>query len=160
MTQTAWRRHGDPKMPPLHYRECGLDDVFLASGFRREETPYGAAVVIEDQDGLHKAIAHYLVTSRKPLTGKEIRFLRKHMDWTQADFARLIGVDVQTFARWEKGETRVPGPADRIIRVAYREFADDPVGVIELLKELEAGDASIPDRRLFEATPSGWQVAA
>ena len=160
MTKEAWRRRGDPKIPPLHYRECGLDDVFLVSGYRREETPYGAAVVIEDQDGLHKAIAHHLVTGRKLLSGREIRFLRKRMDWTQADLARLIGVDAQTVARWEKGESRVPGPADRIIRVAYREFADDPVGVIELLKELEAADAAIPDRRLFEETPSGWKVAA
>ena len=161
MKKRTWHYGNERPKQPLHYKECGLDDVFLASGYRKVKTSYGDAVVIKDQDGLHAAIARHLVASKKALSGKEIRFLRKRMDCTQSGLARLIGVDSQTVARWEKGETEnIPGPADRIIRVVYREFAKDPGGVMEMLEALESLDAPLSEMQLFEDTPTGWKAAA
>ena len=45
-----------------------------------------------------------------------IRFLRNMMDLTQEELARKLGVDVQTTARYEKGQTAISGPADRLLR--------------------------------------------
>jgi transcriptional regulator with XRE-family HTH domain len=60
------------------------------------------------------------VTTRKALAPKEIRFLRDHMELTQAQLgAKLRGSD-QTVARWEKGETKlIPGAADIMLRVLF-----------------------------------------
>ncbi len=160
MKKKAWRYGTEKPKTPLHYEECGLDEIFLASGYERVSTPYGDAIAIKDQDGLHEAIARHLVASKKALEGKEVRFLRKRMDCTQSGLARLIGVDSQTVARWEKGENKVPGPADRIIRVLYQEFTNNPVTVVELLETLDSLDAPVSDKQLFEDTPSGWKVAA
>jgi DNA-binding transcriptional regulator YiaG len=104
---------------PLHYTACGLDDVYLLNGFVRHSTPYGEGVSISHLDALHDAIALYLVTTRKALSPKEIRFLRKHMDMTQDDLGEQIGVTGQTVARYEKGESEIQGPADLAIRMVY-----------------------------------------
>lgn len=109
----------NPEGEPLHYTACGLDDVYLVNGFTRETIDGEQFTIIEDMDSLWKAIARHLVTKRKVLAPKEIKFLRGQMDLTQAELANLVRVSDQTVARWEKGETDIPGPADFMIRVLY-----------------------------------------
>lgn len=159
-TRKTWRYGKDKVRPPLHYKQCGLDDIYLCSGYEVRETPHGPAITIKDQDNLHSAIAHHLAVSRKELSGKEIRFLRKRMDLTQSELSRLLGVDSQSVARWEKDECKAPGPADRMLRILYLEFEDEPQSVIGLLKALDETDDPASDKRLFEPTSKGWRAAA
>lgn len=104
---------------PLHYPQCGLDNVYLMNGFTRETIDGDETITIENLDGLWKAIGLHLVTRRKVLTPKEIRFLRRQMDLTQVGLAQYLRVSDQAVARWEKGESRLPGPADVAIRHAF-----------------------------------------
>ncbi len=105
---------------PLHYTACGLDDVYLVNGFTCETVDGEEYVTIADLDGLWKAIGLHLVTTRKILAPKEIKFLRDHANMTQAQLGTLLRVSDQTVARWEKGETKlVPGPADFMLRVLF-----------------------------------------
>ena len=46
--------------------------------------------MVEDLDGLWKAIGLHLITERKVLAPKELRFLREHMDMTQAELAAKL----------------------------------------------------------------------
>src|ERR1700730_4905684 len=69
----------NPEGEPLHYTACGLDDVYLVNGFTRETIDGEQFTAIEDMDSLWKAIARYLVTERKVLAAKEIKFLRGQM---------------------------------------------------------------------------------
>ena len=156
----TWHKTARSRKAAYHYKECGLDDVFLVSGYTVVPTAYGDAVSIMDQDGLHATIARHLIESKKMLSGKELRFLRKRMDCTQSAVARMMGVDAQTVARWEKGETKVSGPADRMMRVIYNDFASDPVAVTEMLEALDSIDEPVGIRQLFESTPEGWKAAA
>jgi DNA-binding transcriptional regulator YiaG len=104
---------------PLHYRECGLDNIYLLNGFHHETVEGEEYVTIEDMDGLWKAIGLHLVEKRKTFSPQEVRFLRLHMDMTQAELAEPLRVSDQTVARWEKGETGIPGPADFALRTAF-----------------------------------------
>jgi len=105
---------------PLHYTACGLDDVYLVNGFTRETVDGEEFITIENIDGLWKAIGLHLVdTRRKVLAPKEIRFLREHMDLTQAELGAKLRVTDQTVARWEKGETDMPGSADLVLRILF-----------------------------------------
>lgn len=38
---------------------------------------------------------------------------------TQIGAARLLGVDARTVRRWIAGERSIPGPVDRLLRVAH-----------------------------------------
>ena len=124
----------DFEREPYQYRECGLDNIFLLDGFHYEEYDGDRYIYIDDVDGLWKAIGIHLVVRQKTLSPREIKFLRMHMELTQAELARKLRVDDQTVARWEKGRVRLPGPADLALRASFLASpAAHPEG-LEILK--------------------------
>jgi putative transcriptional regulator len=149
---------------PLHYAACGLDDVYLVNGFTREQIDGEDAVTIEDMDGLWKAIGLALVKGRKTLAPKEVRFLRHHMDMTQAELSAELRVSDQTVARWEKGETPTPGPADVALRMLFlASDAAQPEGhrvlehVIQMLDDLRARDEPEHPARITLRHAKRWE---
>lgn len=105
-----------------HYSECGLPNVYLVDGYRTLETEYGEAVSIEDIENLHAAMCQTLVEEKPSvLSGAEVRFIRKHLELTQAALADYLGVQEQSVRGWEHRET-IPRTADRLVRMAYRDI--------------------------------------
>ncbi|MFI5330983.1 MAG: type II TA system antitoxin MqsA family protein [Desulfobaccales bacterium] len=102
-----------------HYTESGLQNVWLV-GVEIFECDCGEKfAILPCLEGLHKVIAKILLTKEDQLTGREIRFLRKHMGLKAKDFAKHIGVMNVTVSRWEREETIPPTPIDRLIRFFY-----------------------------------------
>jgi DNA-binding transcriptional regulator YiaG len=166
MNILGFQRTGQPDVDehPLHYTACGLDNVYLLNGFKRETINDEEYVTIEDLDGLWKAIGLHLVTTRKALAPKEIRFLRQHIDMTQAELGARLRVSDQTVARWEKDQSELPGAADMMLRVL---FLGSPVARpegIEILREftklldkLQERDESKPRADVFEQHGKRWK---
>jgi DNA-binding transcriptional regulator YiaG len=149
---------------PLHYKLCGLDDVYLVSGYDWVPADDSTCdLVVQDIDGLHRVIADCLVRERKSLSGKEFRFLRKRLDMTQLELAIELGTTDQAIARWEKGETRVPGPADTALRFYY--LAKTQEGLLaqvaaEIVRQLRERDDAPQQRMVFGETEKGWVPVA
>jgi DNA-binding transcriptional regulator YiaG len=123
---------GRPDGKPLHYKACGLDDVYLVNGFKREVMDGEEYVKIENMKALWKAIGLHLVSKKKVLAPRELRFLRDQMDLTQAELGSLLRVTDQSVARWEKGKCDA-GSADIAIRFLYLDSAAaQPEGRITL----------------------------
>lgn len=154
----AWRHHGERDKAPLHYTDCGLDDVYLVSGYEIEKTPYGEGLSIKNLDQLHKAIGCYLANRKKVLAGKELRFLRKQMDLTQSDLGKFLGLSSQQVARWEKSESEISGPADLLVRAFFIEHAGGKLNLQELANFLEEIDSPMNEKSYFENTPQGWKL--
>jgi transcriptional regulator with XRE-family HTH domain len=58
------------------------------------------------------------------MKGQELRAIRDRLRWTQAEFAKALGVAPNTVARWERDERRIQPPAEIAIRaIAAREKA-------------------------------------
>jgi DNA-binding transcriptional regulator YiaG len=149
---------------PYHYKECGLDNVFLANGYELEECDGEMYVSVENVDGLWKAVGLHLVTTRKVFSPKEIRFLRRQMDYTQVELARKLRVDEQTVARWEKAKAKLPGPADLSLRtlylssdVAQPEGREILQGWIELVEDLIEQDEPTDTSAIFAPGAHGWE---
>jgi putative transcriptional regulator len=159
-TAIQLRHVDDAPKEPLHYTACGLDDVYLLSGYEIEQTPYGNGVSIKNVDELHKVIGIFLISTKKLLHGKEIRFLRHQMDLTQAELARLFGCDSQMVARYEKDENKIAGPSDRLLRLLYLEHLKKTISVRELLSEVDEMDEPAVTRMVFERVNSGWKNTA
>lgn len=156
----GWRHRGEKDKEPLLYRGCGLDDVYLMSGYEKEETPDGEGVSIKNLDELHQAIGRYLAQEKKVLSGKELRFLRLQMDLTQSHLARFLGMDSQSVARWEKGQFAIPGAADLVVRALFLELFDNKnTNLKELAQSLEEMDARIEEKTCFENSGKGWKKA-
>jgi putative zinc finger/helix-turn-helix YgiT family protein len=102
-----------------HYTESGLQNVWLL-GVEIFECGCGEIFAfIPCAQELHKLIAQILLKQENQLSGREIRFLRKHMGMKAKDFAERLGVKNVTVSRWEQGETIPPKTIDRLIRFFY-----------------------------------------
>lgn len=155
-----FKLRGESSRRPFHYVECGLDDVFLVNGYEPRRTPYGEGISIKHQDALHDAIGLHLASERKVLSGKEIRYLRAHMQMTQADLGKKLGYSAQQVARWEKGQSEMPGAADRLLRVIYLERMRRSPKIEALLTKLEEMDDTSSSRQYFRSAGSGWKLTA
>lgn len=156
---SVWHHDGESAKDLYHYKGCGLDDVYLTSGYEVEKTPYGDGVRIRNLDSLHTQIGVHLIKCRKTLSGKEIRFLRHQLDLTQSELARFFGCNVQQVARYEKGQNRLAGPADRILRILFEEHIDHIGSVRDLLESLDAMDDNT-DQMVFADVDGKWKQAA
>jgi len=146
---------------PLHYTQCGLDDIFLINGFRRLQVGGEESVAIQEVEGLQKAIALNVVRNKALLNGKEVRFLRKLLDFTQAEIGLWLGYTSQQVARWEKGEGKINPSADKLLRVIYTaSFHEKGLNILETIRELAELDAQTNERQFFRETDEGWKAAA
>jgi DNA-binding transcriptional regulator YiaG len=157
-TPATWRYRGDKDKDPLHYTDCGLDDIYLVSGYEIEDTPHGEGLSIKDLDKLHEAIGVHLASQKKALSGKELRFLRLQMNLTQSELGRFCGLSSQQVARWEKGENEISGPAELLVRGLYIQHVGKKLDIQKLVKTLDELDAPINDKSYFENTSQGWKA--
>jgi putative transcriptional regulator len=140
-----------------HYKESGLDNVWLRNGYREHKTPYGKGVSIQDTEGLHKAIGQGLIAAQRPLTGAELRFLRLEMETSQRDLAAMLGTSEQTLRLWEKKRDKViPGSPDRLLRALYSDFMGRNPSVRRMLKRLVDIRESEHIAACFRETKAGW----
>ncbi len=142
-----------------HYKESGLDNIFLEDGYHVHKTRYGKGVSIENTAGLHSAIGKWLVALPNPLTGAALRFLRLEMETTQRDLAAILGTTEQTLRLWEKQRTKaLPGPADRLLRALYNECTGGDGSVKRILERLASFDqVEMIKKQPFHETNKGWK---
>jgi DNA-binding transcriptional regulator YiaG len=101
----------------LHYRLCGLDNVWLASGYQIKDTKYGRAVSVSDTEGLHRLLTLALIKKAGLLSGKEFRFLRVQLGLSQQGLGRFLGgLSENAVSLWERKNT-VPAIYDHWLRL-------------------------------------------
>lgn len=154
----AWRHNGEKDKKPLHYTACGLDDIYLMSGYEFVKSPHGEGVAIKNLDELHLAIGCNLAKHKKVLSAKELRFLRKHMDLTQSELGKLLGLTSQQVARWEKGESYISGSAEFLLRAYFIQHAGGKLNLQELVNALDEIDATPNEKSFFAKTETGWRA--
>ena len=100
------------------YLACGLPNVTLKGvEVRRCGTCGDHEVVIPRIEKLHEVLAMAIVKQEARLSGAEVRFLRKQLGYSGADFARLIGVSPETVSRWENDKETMGPSAERLLRM-------------------------------------------
>jgi putative zinc finger/helix-turn-helix YgiT family protein len=125
-------------IPVSRCAECGHEEVHISN-----------------IEGLHRALALAVVRKRERLTPAEIRFLRKYLGLSGADFAQHIGVSAETVSRWEQGRTAMGQTADRFLRwlaITREPVSDYP---LEILKEVAETDPKPLRVRLTNGV-GGW----
>lgn len=147
-------------MAMYHYRESGLDNVWLINGYEKHKTSAGPAVSFKNVDALHQAIARALVEKPARLTSKEFRFLRTELDLSQKGLGDIIGASEQAIARWERRITPVPAAEDRLLRALYREHAEGSARIRELVERLGTLDEREYQRLNLRHDRQSWKVAA
>jgi len=100
------------------YTECELDDVVLMNVEVRKCTQCGdVSHSYGKPDHLLSAIARHVATKPALLSGKEIRFLRKHLGYSGVDYARHVGVTPETISRWENEKMEMGWTNELLLRM-------------------------------------------
>ncbi len=108
---------------PYHYVGGGLPNVYLVGvKYRIEKGTELQGAEIPCLPGLLDAVAKALLGKRSPLTGDELRFLRKRLKTPSKDFATSVGVSSEQYSRIENGATLTP-TLDRLVRFLYAALA-------------------------------------
>jgi putative zinc finger/helix-turn-helix YgiT family protein len=102
----------------FRYDACGLPGVTLM-GVEVSRCPQCGEyeVAIPQIEDLHRAIAQALIRKTSRLNAAEIRYLRKYLGWSGADFAARMGTTPETVSRWETGKEPMGPVADRLLRL-------------------------------------------
>ncbi len=160
MTSISLTHVGSPTCEPLHYTACGLDNVYLKSGYVVREVAGERYISVRDVEDLHETIAVYLVRQKKVLSGREIRFLRKHLELTQRDLGGFIGVSDQSVARYEKDLTKLEGASDSLLRLLVAGHVTGCIDVQKELTNIQAADDAADDVVTLGMDDDEWKIAA
>ena len=111
---------------PYHYVGSGLGNVYLVG------VKYWVCAVCKQQAAnipqlgrLLGSIARTLVEKASPMTGEQVRFLRKRTGKSSKEFAALVGVTAERYSVIESSATPVSEGRDKLVRFVYRVFSGD-----------------------------------
>jgi putative zinc finger/helix-turn-helix YgiT family protein len=136
-----------------HYTESGLDNVVLEKAPVYVCPDHGVqAVALRNVQGIHGEIAAALIKLARPMRGVEIRFLRKHRGWSQAELACRLGVTEVTVSRWETEAPAIGSANQQRLRLL---FADpEAFAALQVTKAQRTG--AVPVLRIPVPRLRGW----
>ena len=123
---------------PYHYVGSGLGSVFLVGvKYWVCEQCNKQAAEIPALKHLLAAIGRTIVEKQSPLTGAQVRYLRKRLKLRQIDFAPMIGFTPQRLSTLESSETTTFAPGrDKLVRFIYKDLSGD----LKLKNDLSSND--------------------
>lgn len=139
-----------------HYTDGGLRNVWLTNGYEVKKTPFGDAVAFHDGDGLTRAICQALAAKIGILTGAELRYIRSGgMGLSQPALGKLMGIDGQSIARWEK-TGRVPRWADKLVRLLYAGLTQGNEPIRLVMDRIKTVERIVKQRIVVQEKRGHW----
>lgn len=128
-----------------HYKECGLDNVYLKNvDVRMCESCGEKNLRIPGILELHETIARGVALQPCPLRGPDIRFLRKQLGHSAKEWATFLRVDTSTLSRWENEQQEIGPQSDSLIRFLYFRLLDEDKGKVTS-DSVAAASAAVSD---------------
>jgi len=99
------------------FKESGLPNVTL-QGIELVRCKHCGSEdpIIPRMNDLMRSLMVAVICKPYQLRGEDIRFLRKYLRMTGAEFARLMDVDKTTLSKWENNDDKIGSQSDRLIR--------------------------------------------
>ena len=109
-----------------HFREVGLPRVVLLGidVLHCEQCGDGGPIIPRLNDLMH-TLALAVINQPARLAGAEVRFLRKYLGLSGAEFARLLSIDKTTLSKWENDADQAGEQSDRLIRAIVMLTSDE-----------------------------------
>ena len=140
-----------------HYTDGGLRNVWLANGYEIKKTPFGEGVAFHNLDGLTESICIALTKKAGVLTGTEFRYIRSAgMLLSQPSMGKLMGIDGQSVARWEK-TSKVPRWADKLVRLLYTAQAEGNEPIAKAVERIKTVERLVKQRIVVKESRGQWK---
>ena len=147
---------------PYRYSESGLDNVYIHGLLQYRCPECGeTAVEIPMIKALNRLIAKDIICKREFLTGDEVRFLRKELPMKSKEMADALGIEPETYSRWENGKQAVASYHDRQLRLIYILNASEEEGKIlhHNIRKMISNMAVLPAlSKKLDITPAEWMM--
>lgn len=142
------------------YTESGLPNVVLVGvEVRRCPSCGHHELVLPRVVELHRTIALAVIRKPSRLSGAEVRYLRKYLGWSGADFARHVGVDPSTVSNWETDKDPIGPASDRLLRLMVAHGS--PVGEYSLDELTKINNERTPPIEVRVSPKNrGWESIA
>ncbi len=144
----------------FHYKHFALDNLWLANGYQELSTSEGPAVSFELEDDLERCVARLVLRMPKRIRGWDLRFLRRQLGMSQADFGVMVERDAQTVARWEKAGTEIPRFCDLTIRTLFAARFNTTMTVSELQQCVDLKSKPLPAKVILVLSNGTWNFQA
>ena len=142
-----------------HYTDGGLRNVWLVNGYEIRKTPYGNGVAFHNLDGLTQSICTALTRKAAPLTGAEFRYIRSAgMLLSQPALGKLMGIDGQSVARWEK-TSKLPRWADKLVRLLYVAQAEGNEPIARAVERIRTVERLVKQKILVKESRGRWRTS-
>lgn len=115
---------------PYHYKESGLDYVYLVGVLQYKCSCGENFVEIPRINELHLLIGKNIVCKKDLLRGEEVKFLRKEMGIKSKNMAAMLSLNPETYSRWENGKQEVAACHDKTLRMMYVMNASEKTGKV------------------------------
>ena len=129
----------------FHYTASGLDNVTLVDLRVCTDDDGDESITIPNINDLHRAIARTIVGRSSGMSGRELRFLRTEMGFTQAELADKVKREGLAIGRWERSEIPIEPNAEAIIRL---------IAIERLGLKLDAGAEEVSSWCVQKADPN------
>lgn len=140
-----------------HYTDGGLRNVWLANGYEIKKTPFGEGVAFHNLDGLTESICIALTKKAGVLNGSEFRYIRSAgMLLSQPALGKLMGIDGQSVARWEK-TGKVPKWADKLVRLVYLAQAQCNEPISSAVERVKTVERLVKQRIVVKESRGQWK---
>jgi DNA-binding transcriptional regulator YiaG len=143
----------------LNYPHFSVPNLYLQSGYEVHRTPDGDVHTYSSEDRLEQCVRRVLLRKPARLRGWDLRFLRRGLELSQAQFGKMIERDAQTVARWEKSKRQVPKLADLAIRCRFAERFEPSMSVRELASYVDGKASKLPTFILLTFDGSDWSYS-
>lgn len=150
---------------PYAYTLVGLPNVRLVgiTVHYCEDCGIEIAQIPQIQE-LHRVIAELVERKKAPLSGAEIRYLRKQAGFSAKHFAELVGVTASTLSRVEADKQPFGPTADRFVRLVSSVVARDGEAARKVLEVV--ADHQLKSRakarkaqpQTFRLGSGGWKL--
>lgn len=140
-----------------HYTDGGLRNVWLVNGYDLKKTPHGEAVAFHNLDGLTRSICLALTRKAGLLTGVEFRYIRSAgMLLSQPALGKLMGIDGQSVARWEK-TSKVPRWADKLVRLLYTAQVEGNEPIAKAVDRIKTVERLVKQKIVVKESRGRWR---
>jgi YgiT-type zinc finger domain-containing protein len=107
------------KRSNIPYPESGLDDVLLLNVPVWVCKNSHEEVEIPAVEDLYNLLAYLVVRQVAPLSGRDLRFLRKRFGLTARQFAAQIGCTPEWISQIENGRAAIDRPKELLFRLSF-----------------------------------------